>query len=745
MLLAPAAHAASAPDAGTPWEPAPASRPVFGTKPPADDPARQRKVVEAGDGVDLYVETWLPAARDGRTPPERVPTVLIATPYVQQDTERYTTRNRASVVQWFTQRGYAVAQHHIRGTGESGGCLEQTAEHQIDDVARIIEYLGRDAPWADGNVGMYGISYDGETQVSTAGRGDPAKTRYLKAIVPAETVAGQYEYSNRDGVPFAGMATLSNAGYLATTSISAQDGSPDPVHLSQKAACVPELFAGGADPSGDMTAFWRVREYRPDVGNIRAATLWLHGFADFNVQAVAVAGYFDRMPATTPRAGIFGHWEHNYPDNHNGVAPAWARFDHLDMVTAWYDRWLKGVDTGVERWPAVQVQGSDGQWRVEPDFPATGGPVGQLALGPDGLLGGAAPGAATFGDAGQPGAAATFETPKLGAPLHLVGEAVADLWLAGSASDAHLVARLDALGADGNPLVHEGANDETVSTYGYRSLRHLDPMPDRYFVQAAGKPAPAGESVRVHLRFLPTDIVVPAGGALRLTLGGDVSGPRGVLPSGANATLELAADCAKPSVLRFLMARPAAPLLDVRETDQRSAALTGGPAPARVVDGGGLASAPVCGRGPERVAQLGPEGTAGMTVGERLGLRTGGVSGDGPGAGCRLSVNSLRVRLSARRARASGRAARCARRVEVSIARESGEGKQRRCRFLGASGRLGKSRSCARTVWRRARGVTRWSFSVRARLQRGRYLVGARATDGGAARGLVRAVRIRRR
>lgn len=41
----------------------------------------------------------------------------------------------------------------MRGTGNSGGCLEQTAENQI---------------------GMYGVSYDAETQVSVAGLGDPA-------------------------------------------------------------------------------------------------------------------------------------------------------------------------------------------------------------------------------------------------------------------------------------------------------------------------------------------------------------------------------------------------------------------------------------------------------------------------------------------------------------------------------------------------------------------------------------------
>ena len=96
------------------------------------------------------------------------------TPYVTEGVERYTDRNLENVISYFTARGFAVAQGDVRGTGESGGCLEQTSTNQIDDGARFVEYLGKDAPWSNGSVGMYGISYDGETQISTAGLGDPA-------------------------------------------------------------------------------------------------------------------------------------------------------------------------------------------------------------------------------------------------------------------------------------------------------------------------------------------------------------------------------------------------------------------------------------------------------------------------------------------------------------------------------------------------------------------------------------------
>ncbi|MFP5372515.1 MAG: CocE/NonD family hydrolase, partial [Actinomycetes bacterium] len=369
----------------------------------------------------------------------------------QRGIERYPTRNLEPVIEWFNARGYAVAQHHVRGTGHSDGCLEQTSTLQIDDTARVIEHLGT-ADWSTGAVGMYGHSYDAETQLSVAGRGDRDRTKYLKAIVPSASVGGQYEYSYMDGVPFAGQAALSNGGYFLSS--YADTDTDDGTHFARRGECAPEVLSNSADLRGDMTPYWRIREYRPEAPNITAATLFVHGLVDRNVQAITVSGFFDRLPATTPRAGLFGQWEHNYPDKHN-VAATWARQDFLPMVTAWYDQHLKGLDAGTDRWPPVQVQGTDGQWRAEAGFPQTGGPAGQLALGPSGALGASAPtGSTAFregpNDTGTvSGTRAVFETPVLEAPLHLTGMPFADLWLTTDRPDGHVTAKLEVVRPDG--------------------------------------------------------------------------------------------------------------------------------------------------------------------------------------------------------------------------------------------------------------------------------------------------------
>ena len=108
----------------------------------------------------------------------------------------------------------------------------------------------------------------------------------------------------------------------------------------------------------------------------------------------------------------------------------------------------------------------------------------------------------------------------------------------------------------------------------------------------------------------------------------------------------------------------------------------------------------------------------------------------------RASVSHVLLASRRRGLRFSGRAIafRCAggravrgkvRRVTVSISRASGK----RCRFVGAGGRLGKPRSCARPVQlstrmgRVRRGKYPWSYSSSVGLPRGTYTILVRSVD----------------
>jgi hypothetical protein len=119
-----------------------------------------------------------------------------------------------------------------------------------------------------------------------------------------------------------------------------------------------------------------------------------------------------------------------------------------------------------------------------------------------------------------------------------------------------------------------------------------------WFAQESGEEAPASKPIRVTIRFLPTDLVVPKGGQLRLTISGSVSYSKGdSAVSGSESEITVLHDCKHPTALRFLMPSRKAKLLNVRETGE-TRKLPSRPARMGRRDGGGIAKARVCGKRP---------------------------------------------------------------------------------------------------------------------------------------------------
>jgi predicted acyl esterase len=582
----------------------PASPPLYGIQPPSVDPARQRQVVTAADGTALFVETWLPAPKDGATPPARVPVVVSISPYLTLGAVE-----SAWARDTFVPRGYAYANVHVRGTGESGGCIDLFGAVEADDSARVIEHLGRDAAFSDGNVGGYGVSYPGGTILSAAGRGDPERVKYLRAVAAGAPYHSAHEAQwTFDGVPSFLVPTTTPGSYFLQSlglTLDAVPTPPEPGHLIERPGCQAPHALAALDWSGNHTAWHAERDNRAWTANISAATLIFHGHADLvpigGSPPSIERGLFDELPAGTPRAGVFGVFGHRLP-----------RTEHPeieDMVVAWFDRHLRGIDTGTDAWPEVQVQGTDGRWRSESDWPTLGGPVGHLALGPAGALGASEPtGSTTYLEGPYettpdeaPDSVAVFETEPLPDRLELSGQPVLDLWLQLTVPDAHVAARLEVI----------RGGERVAMTYGLRSAQHLAPFANGRFVQAVPELPPVGVPVRVPVRFQPTDLVAEAGDVVRVTVAGSLIVNDGLsqfgIPepvflgpsqaSGVVAPVEILHDCAHPSTLRF----------ELPTRSSRTLAIGTGAAIPRtdlVHDGGGVATARVCGARPVRIDEL---------------------------------------------------------------------------------------------------------------------------------------------
>lgn len=621
----------SAPDEGVAFDPRPLPPEVYGIRPPAQD-ARQVRTVVAADGVPLYTETYLPIARPGGpTPPERLPVVVAYTPYAVRGGP-----DNPRLVELLVPRGYAVTFAHVRGSGGSGGCIEQTAEHEVDDGARIIEDAGVLAPWASGAVGMNGISYPGGTQLATATGPDRERLRSLKAIVVGAPVASAYDFYNHDGVPHIVQGAAASVSYLLLLS-NPGDSSQ---FLLDRLGCQPAVLAGVLPPTGDYNDFYRSRDHTRHLDRLEAATLMVHGSADRRVGPKVQAGVFDAIPATTPRAGLFGVWDHEWPDDFDFNGPLasprrdWERIDWEAMVVAWYDRYLQGIDSGTDRWPVAQVQGTDGQWRSASTWPSVPGPERTFALGPGGVLGADAPTGSTLYletplpeleleglPSDLPGTTAVFTTAPVAERLELIGAPVLDLWVQLLLPDSHVTVRLEAVDAQGRRITHESR------TIGARSAQHRDPIVAGRFRQASGSPAPIGQPFLLSIRLDPIDLVVPAGARLRLTVAGSsiafdgldglgeglgavFQGP--TMPSLLVQPVTILHDAAHPSTLRVTLPEVDSQLLDVRERDQLGAPLgrvvappgPDGPAPAPRAAVPAGSSLPTTGGGPAPFAGL---------------------------------------------------------------------------------------------------------------------------------------------
>lgn len=472
------------------------------TQPIYSDIQRYEYIVEGGDGAQLWVNVYRPADAE-----VGVPVILVKTPYQILNLDpTHETPYSPGLVDYFAPRGYAVAFADVRGNYNSGGCIEQTGPVQWQDAYNIIEHLAAE-PWSNGKVGMYGASYDGETQLGAALLNPPS----LVTIVPTATVSNQYEYSFYDGVAYSQGAIPTNAAYLA---ISLAPGAhPNAVTTyPERLTCVPENFANALDFSGDENAYWQERDYRPGAAQIQASVLHIHGLQDWNVKPNHIDGWFNALRGE--KRAIFGQWGHAFPNRGD-----WDFIRHR-----WFDHYLHGIDTGIlSDLPPVLIQNSDGIWMAAEAFPPRAPETLTLHLNPEGTLADA-PGASTelaladlpqsvagteipnlgstlSGLAGTPDRL-VFETAPLEQALQLRGRPYVELAAATDAERTRWAVLLE--------VVQPGGGASWINR-GYLNTRHLQGLDQVHALTP-------GERYETTLRMYPQDDVVPRGASLRLTL-----------------------------------------------------------------------------------------------------------------------------------------------------------------------------------------------------------------------------------
>ena len=662
MGSASASHSNSAPDAGVAFEVPPLREAIYEVQAPQTDPDTQRAYVTASDGVQIWVETWLPKDPSTGETLADIPTVVTYSAYAKKGSP---PNSHFSYMNELVTRGYAFTTVHVRGTGESGGCLDMFGKLELGDGELALRHIA-EAPWSNGELGMIGLSYPGNTAVNLAANGSDGTRQLLKAIVVG--APGNIMNGNYDGV----LTTVSGGttpvmapyGYIPySTPADAisyaeppervvmtriEEGGLSPIeYWADRPGCHTNHLAQDADTRGDVTSYMQDREIRRGAPSITTPTFMFHGFEDF-LRPATQAGLFEQISA--PKTGLFGHWWHETPDDHySGIEPAWERVDFKALAIGWLDHYLMGIDNGADGWPVAQVQDNSGQWRAEGDWPTTGGPVGHLVLGDGAMLGDDQPsGTSTYRETVTPfdrdfalrdvapsvdgkRDVVTFTTEPLDGPLHITGQPLLDLWIelhkpegGGSSvpADAHIAAELISYDATGEEV-------PLSANFGARSMRHLEPLSNNLFMQAVGVEPLVDAPIRVPIRMAAVDYVVPAGGWLELRISGAGRAEAGLEPAGAPTVFQhptrtsnramdvtILHDCEYTSALRFLMPQKNATLINVREEDEADTVLRDGKERlTQPVDADGLATHRVCGKGPTRAPELSP------TLGEEFHYR----------------------------------------------------------------------------------------------------------------------------
>lgn len=478
--------------------------------------AMPQKIVELEsklDGATIQMGLVRPKAAKG----EKVPVIVDASPYYHPLQTVDLEACRPFLVNNYVPQGYAVALLAIRGTADSGGCMNLMGPDERRDLDQAITWLGKQ-PWSNGSVGMIGKSYDGSTPWMVASLKNP----HLKTIVPASGVPDLFVLMYGAGTPdWRGPAIL-NEIYYAESMFFYLPGR-NPQHTIEVSAC-PEYATGTAASlhsaaTGELDPFgyWKERRYRPGIErNYRGSVFLIQGLQDWNVNPGQQFPWIKRLE----KRGVFvkymlGQWGHSWPDQ----SSSHYRPDFADVLLDWFDRWLKG-DRTAPLGPKAEGEDSTGKWRNASDWPPPG-KARTLWLAPDHKLSGAPSQEESSEMVGPdpvhtqggfynqmppgsletmclPGACAYFETAELKREYRLAGLPALNLRLTPTGPGGGLSVYLYAVSSEG----------ATRLGWGQTNLAF----------KAPGRPRQVtpGEEMKVRLELQPLDAVVPAGSKMVL-------------------------------------------------------------------------------------------------------------------------------------------------------------------------------------------------------------------------------------
>ncbi|MFI9510676.1 CocE/NonD family hydrolase [Nocardia sp. NPDC052566] len=378
--------------------------------------------ITMSDGTVLKSNVYHPAGADGRPIATPTPTIVNLTPYtklgsmigdslisipwlsdavmqVARDIDLsgtpfsgITDLTRAlgggllrnfTVDRQLIKSGYTQVVVDVRGTGFSQGIWDTLGAREQQDSVEVIDWASRQ-PWSTGRIGMNGVSYSGLNQLQVAAKNPPALETIFPVVPSRNPFRDLVAPGGAIGIAFmpAWLAVV-NGGKLVPDLTALARGQFDTKWLTDRLAdpltFVDALVNILITPSIDQLSP-KVQQLLRADGPLRQA--WETDPARITVPTFVTGGWHDvfvnsqadvyrRIPLPPGQKQLFvGDGYHISNGNESGRPGLPPRMDVLQR--AWFDKWLKGIDNGIDEYGPVTVRQHGGGWITAPSFPRPG-------------------------------------------------------------------------------------------------------------------------------------------------------------------------------------------------------------------------------------------------------------------------------------------------------------------------------------------------------------------------------------
>ena len=530
--------------------------------PPAkysDSVVETNQLVTVDDGIGISLAVARPVQADGTAESQPLPVIVTFTPY-NKNTSDYVSLGGA-INPYFVEHGYVHVLVDVRGTGRSGGGWDPFSAREQQDYSQVLDWVASQ-PWCNGTIGLWGISATATTSVFAASQGHPA----VKALFPIVAHGDIY----RDVVFVGGQASVAflPAWMSAVTLLGAVNPSfyDDP---AQYATALGQHLVGlndflvprtvgvltGAEDSAYDNDYWSTKAPLEVMEGVKVPTFLVGGLFDIFQRSEPLN--YEALKGHVTTKLLIGPWHHLQASTGDGLPMGGVpSLDHTAL--RWFDRYLKNIDNGADRLPAVTqwVWGQE-QFITSPDWPHPEAKAQRLYLQASGALAAQKPTTAAapatvvqqpvggvcsestlqislgltgytqlpcfYDDRLAQVAEATFDTAPLEQDLYLNGPIQADIWMSTTASDAGLVVRVSDLQADGTAkALTSGLQTASLRAVDESRSRKLDGQmiqPWHPFTSASVLPVGSGNKVLVPVEIFPTSALIKKGNRLRISVG----------------------------------------------------------------------------------------------------------------------------------------------------------------------------------------------------------------------------------